>query len=458
MYTYIHTSPMSQQKLREQTISKITSILLDDNLKNNSKNVPKIKETIATFNDIDFQKLLENQLNILLDKKSITPSLDIIKLKKLKGLKYQDVPAIDLKNVAKTTQKRVESLAIKNLVQNRGGAPQKISVKTVLGKVYQKAVALSSSLIVKIQTYQKEIIIVAGICIAIYAIVSLLRLKPFTRPLLVDKIIEKVPEALSNEEFKTYVEKTIELLSEALEQYLIVTGGKIAGSNNSLFANAQPLDPFNHPGQFDQPQQPYQQDRHRRPERPHQAQQQDRYRQPEQPQQQNPFRDPQYKQNNLVALPTLEEVSYKLSLLGKLSSMFCGNPTMKQIFKTLSSGRYGLNNDCTIINLLAQSYQTIRDEVTKNNYTMTQEIVYTISYLEHRTLCAFATTDVEFARLYCPKHFPDIIQPSKRKPLCLIKTLSDFLFYAVFPMVTGVFTTQWIQNMRRRMNQPQNIF
>jgi predicted translin family RNA/ssDNA-binding protein len=130
---------MSQQKQREQTISKITSILLDDNLKNNSKTVTKLKETIATFNDIDFQKLLENQLNMLLDKKSSTPSLDRIKLEKLKGLKYQDVPAIDLKDVTKNTQKRVESLAIKNLLKNRGGEPQKISVKTVLGKVYQKA-------------------------------------------------------------------------------------------------------------------------------------------------------------------------------------------------------------------------------------------------------------------------------------------------------------------------------
>jgi hypothetical protein len=431
---------MNQQKQREQTISKITSILLDDNLKNNSKTVTKLKETIATFNDIDFQKLLENQLNMLLDKKSSTPSLDIIKLEKLKGLKYQDVPAIDLKDVTKNTQKRVESLAIKNLLKNRGGEPQKISVKTVLGKVYQKAVALSTSLIIKIQTYQKEIIIVAGICIAIYAIVSLLRLKAFTRPLLVEKIIEKVPEALSNDEFKTYLDKTIELFSEALEQYLIVTGGKIAGSNNPLFANAQALDPFNHadpldhPGQIDQPDRPYQQQHHK----------------------------PEHKQNNpLGTLPTIEDVADKLSMLGGVSAMFCGNPTMNQIVKGLSSGRYGLKNDCTLINLLAQSYQTIRDQVVKNNYTMTPEMVYAITYLEHRTLCAFQTTDVGFAEYFCQKHFPDLIQPSQRKPLTLIKTISDFLFYGVFPTVTAVFTTNWIRYMLGRVNrpnQPQNIF
>lgn len=181
---------------------------------------------------MNFQKLLESQLDFLLtsspQQKTALEIASLEGLKDIKSLKVQQIPTMNATHLAAKTQKTIQNQAVKNLVKNKGGAwNEKVSVKSILGNLSQGAVSISRSILIKIQTHKREIIMLGGICIAIYAIISVLNIKLPSPKLSVPQIAGN----LSNAELMVLSEEILGILSAGLEEYLELTGGKVKGSN-----------------------------------------------------------------------------------------------------------------------------------------------------------------------------------------------------------------------------------
>ena len=154
------------------------------------------------------------------------------------NLKAHKMPTINATaQLSVESQKTLHRQAIDNLVKNRGGAwEDTIHVKSLLGKLYKRAVSVTGGILLKIKTYRREIIRVAGICIAVYAILSVLKIHSgFSKHI-------SIPKNLSDGELIVIGDEVFAILRDALEEYLELTGGKVKNSETNFFASAQIAD------------------------------------------------------------------------------------------------------------------------------------------------------------------------------------------------------------------------
>jgi hypothetical protein len=396
-----------KQRAREQLLStKLASVILTNKLKEEVKEKVNQQGQRINFNELDFQKIFESQFDNLLISSTPKPNVEINSLKglqKIRDLRIQHMATLDATAVGIKGQKTIESQAIRNLVKNRGGANQKVDVKSLLGKLYTSFVSGSTTFLVKIQTHRREIVIFAGICIAIYGIISLLRsnFDIYNPPKLVD-------QPLSAEEFTALCTYVLKTLITVTDLYLEATGTKVRSCPNG-FANAQP--------------------------------------------------NWQVQEEGGGTLGKIQEIA---KIVTSLKEMICSDPLLKQIVHKVTNERYVLNSNCTItdgfMNALHLIQEHMRILLINNpgaNETQIREemgigFYSCLSYQYHRILCAHVKTDAEFAAHYCSSIFSDLIQPSKRK---FIFNIGSRL-HSIISGVLGSVITAFLMRVGARPRNP----
>ena len=398
--------------------ARLASIILNEKVKEEVK--AEVAQHAKTWKELNFEKIFESQFKELFKNSSPKPSLEINTLKglkKVKDLRSQKISTLDVGQLSKKAQKSLESEAIKNLVKNRGGTREKLGVKNLLGKIYKNFIDISTTFLVKIQTHKREIIIFAGICIAIYAICSVVRLT-FDTPLPSISI----DKPLSDQEFLILSDYVIKMLVKVTDTYLELTGGtKVKSPSSSIFADAQPHD---------------------------------------------------FVEVGMGELDG-DKITGGIKELHEIMQLICNNPLLEQIVRASTHGRFVLNKDCTITDGLTSAIRVLQAQmrlhylnnktfanITQGNERLMKEELgrdlYTcLSDNYHRLLCAHATTDVEFGAHYCPVLFPDLIQPSKRKFGLSIPFLTYLAQWFAIPLTT--FVTGYVAGFFKN-RPPRNIF
>jgi hypothetical protein len=392
-----------KQKLKEKIFhSKIASVVITEKMKAEAQNVAKVTKEITSFNEINFQKLLESQLESLLTNSKKKFPIEIESLKALKGvhnLKAHKMPTINATaQLSVESQKTLHRQAIDNLVKNRGGAwEDTINVKSLLGKLYKRAVSVTGGILLKIKTYRREIIIVAGICIAVYAILSVLKIHSgFSKHI-------SIPKNLSDGELIVIGDEVLAILRDALEEYLELTGGKVKNSETNFFASAQIAD---------------------------------------------------LTEDNFTLL-NVENYADQVKRLDELSQGICSNIVFRQILSRLTGGRYILTKTCMLFDRLQHGLIAVR-RARLEGRALNEEFFLELDYLAHRILCAFTTTDKEFGEYLCPKIFSDLVQPSARRRITRFGTVSYFVTHYMIPSATAFIVGFFVKRLNRNI-QPEHI-